>query len=100
MSDIAYNRHSGEQMLTMLHEVANFYVEIHSDMPEEQGGIFSRHSFLMRTADQAQAPGFELVTATLGDILVGFTFGYPMPAGRWWGDSTPAPQEILNASKF
>jgi len=100
MSDLAYNRHSGEQMLSMLYEVANLYDVIHSDMPEEQGGIFSRQSFLMRTAGQAQAPGFELVTATSGDLLIGFSFGHPMPSGRWWVDCTPAPQGILSASKF
>lgn len=100
MSGLVYNRHSGEQMLAMLYDVANLYSEIHSDMPEEQGGIFTRQSFLMRTAGQAQAAGFELVTATSGDILVGFSFGHPFPAGGWWGDCTPAPQEILNASKF
>jgi GNAT superfamily N-acetyltransferase len=100
MSDITYKRHSGEQMLAMLYEVANFYGEIHTDMPEEQGGIFSRQSFLTRTASQAQAPGFELITATLRESLVGLTFGYPMAAGRWWGDCTSAPEEILAASKF
>lgn len=100
MSALAYNRHSGEQLLTMLHDIANLYDEIHSDMPEEQGGIFSRESFLMRTAGQAQVAGFELVTATSGELLVGFSFGHPMPAGRWWGDCTPVRQEILSSSKF
>jgi ribosomal protein S18 acetylase RimI-like enzyme len=100
MSDLVYSRHSGEQTLAMLEDIADLYDEIHSQMPEEQGGIFSRPSFIARTKSQTRIAGFELVTAMSGDILVGFGFGHPFLPGRWWGDCTPIPRDVLNSSKF
>jgi ribosomal protein S18 acetylase RimI-like enzyme len=69
-------------------------------MPEEQGGIFSRDRFIGRTSGQTKAPGFELIRVTSDGFLVGFSFGLPFPAGQWWSDCTPAPQDILDVSKF
>jgi GNAT superfamily N-acetyltransferase len=100
MSDLAYNRNAGEQALAMLEEITDLYDEIHAE-GDEQGGIFSHASFIARTTSQARIAGFELVTVTLGDLLVGFGFGHPFPAGRWWGGCRPAPpREILDSSKF
>jgi GNAT superfamily N-acetyltransferase len=100
MSGLIYTRHSGEQMLAMLEDVTDLYEEIHSQIPDEQDGIFSRSSFTARTTSQARTPGFQLVTAKSGDLLVGFSFGYPLKTGGWWGDCSPVPEDILNSSKF
>jgi GNAT superfamily N-acetyltransferase len=100
MSDLAYTRHTGRETRAMLQTLAALYDEIHAEMPEEQGGIFSHDRFIGRTSGQTQTPGFELITATSGDLLIGFAFGLPFPAGRWWSDCTPAPEDVLNESKF
>lgn len=100
MSDLIYSRYSGEQVLAMLEEVTDLYEEIHSQIPGEQNGIFSRASFITRTTNQARMAGFEFVSVVSSDLLVGFSFGYPLTPQGWWGDCTPVPQKILNSSKF
>jgi GNAT superfamily N-acetyltransferase len=99
MSELAYNRYSGEQMPAMLEEITDLYVEIRSEYTDGQG-IFSRQSFIDRTNSQARKAGFKLVTVTSRGILVGFSFGLPIPPGSWWAECTSPPQEVLDASKF
>ncbi|SRR5260370_12295382 len=100
MSDTTFDRHSGEQMLAMLESVADLYAEIHSGSPEYSFPMYSRLSFLARTASQARHAGFELVTATADGALVGFSFGYPFPPGKWWGNCSPMGDDIGDSSKF
>lgn len=101
MTGILYERHSGEETLARLEEITDFYEEIHSeDADDESHELFSRDSFISRTTDQAQVAGFKLVTATLADALVGFSFGYPLPPGKWWGECTSPPDEVLASSKL
>lgn len=101
MSGVIFQRHNGDQALVMLAEITNFYEEIHSEEPrDESHDLFTRQAFISRTTAQAEKNGFELVTATLDHALIGFSFGYPFSPGQWWGECTPAPEEILSSSKF
>lgn len=100
-ANVLFGRHSGKQTIAMLEEITDFYEEIHSeDADDESHNLFSRATFIARTTDQARTRGFELVTATLNGSLVGFSFGYPLSAGRWWGECTLPPEEVLNSSKY
>jgi len=100
MTEVTLERHSGAQMLARLGTFADLYDEIHSEDPSETDPMFSRASFVARTESQAQEAGFELVTSRVGDVLAGFSFGYPFPAGRWWADCPAPPQDVLSARKF
>ena len=40
--------------------------------------------FLDRLAEDSKRPGFSLVAACGGGRLLGFAYGYTMPAGEWW----------------
>jgi GNAT superfamily N-acetyltransferase len=84
----------------MLDQILDLYLEINSENPDEDYEIFSRSSFIERTTVQAKREGFQLITATSGDVLAGFSFGYPMADGRWWSNCPPPPEEILLNSKF
>jgi ribosomal protein S18 acetylase RimI-like enzyme len=45
--------------------------------------------------------GFDLVAALDADRLVGFAYGYTMPAGDWWhGTDRPTPEHLKAAEKF
>lgn len=100
-ADVLFEHHSGGQTLAMLEKIADFYEEVHSeDVDDESHDLFSRPTFINRTTGQARTDGFELVTAALNGFLVGFSFGYPFAPGRWWGECTPPPEEVLNSSKF
>lgn len=100
MTDVIIKRHSGEQTVAMLEDLAGTYIDAHAGNVDEDDELFSRPSFISRTNNQAERPGFELLTAVSGGALVGFSFGYTFPAGQWWADCTPPGQEVLDVSKF
>jgi GNAT superfamily N-acetyltransferase len=101
MTGVIFHRRNGEHAIAMLSEITDFYEKIRSEEPEDgTHDLFTRQSFISRTTAQAEKSGFELVTAVTGAALTGFSFGYPLSPGQWWGECTPAPDEVLNASKF
>lgn len=100
MTDVIIKRHSGEQAVAMLEDLAGTYIDAHAGNADEDDKLFSRPSFISRTNNQAQRPGFELVAAVSDGALVGFSFGYPFAPGQWWADCTPPSQEVLETSKF
>jgi GNAT superfamily N-acetyltransferase len=85
-------------------DVMDQLVEVYRDArqdPEFDGPLWTREAFLDRTRSQVQNPGFELVTADLGDEVVGIAFGLPFAAGRWWaGKGTAPPPEVLGITRF
>lgn len=100
MADVVIERRSGEQTVAMMDDIVSIYIDAHSGNPDEDDELFSRSSFISRTDSQARKPGFELVTAISDGDLVGFSFGYPFPAGQWWADCSPPSREVLDSSKF
>lgn len=100
MREVKFQRHPGQQTLEMLDIVTDLYTAIKSEDPDGSDEIFSRSSFITRTRKQACDSEFELVSATAGGMLVGFSFGYPFAPGKWWADSSEPAPEVLRASKF
>ncbi len=100
MSEVTFERHSGEQTLMILDDIIDLYDDINSELGYESVEIFSRKSFIARTKRQMEKDGFELITVRSDDVLVGFSFGLTFPPGIWWADATPPTTEILDASKF
>ncbi|GLZ08738.1 hypothetical protein Acsp03_62040 [Actinomadura sp. NBRC 104412] len=91
--------HGGEAP-QMLDELAGVYVPVYAEPPYNSAPKFSRRRFEDRTRSQMRAPGFRLVTARDGGRLVGFAFGFTMPAGSWWGNASAPPGEVLQERKF
>jgi GNAT superfamily N-acetyltransferase len=85
-------------------DAVDYLVEVYRDArqdPEFDGPLWTREAFLDRTRSQVQNPGFELVTAEVGDEIVGIAFGLPFAAGRWWaGTGTAPPPEVLEVTRF
>jgi len=51
--------------------------------------------------DDASRAGFVLITATDGEDLVGASYGWTMPAGKWWSNADESPDpDVLAADKF
>jgi GNAT superfamily N-acetyltransferase len=100
VTDVDLRIHDGRAPLGMLEELADLYERVYVEPPYNSAPKFSRARFLQRTGDQAQSPGFTLITAHQDEHLVGLAFGFSMAPGRWWGSASSPPQEVLNASKF
>ncbi|MEU6593115.1 hypothetical protein ABZ923_28455 [Streptomyces sp. NPDC046881] len=89
INDVSLAHHDGEEAAALLKELCDAYADAYGVGPgEEKTGAFRR-----RAEKQFTRPGFALVTARDGGRLVGFVFGYTLPAGdmHWWGGVQPEP---------
>lgn len=102
MAEASLKRLNEGESLTIVDDLADVYMLAYADDPEVGHSIYARDTFVERTASQAKSAGFTVVTASEGELLVGFSFGLPFSAGRWWrGESeTEAPAELLSTEKF
>lgn len=89
IDDIALMHHSGEEAASLLDELCDTYADAYGVEPGEEKSAAFRH----RAEKQFTRPGFALVTARVEGRLVGFVFGYTLPAGdtHWWGGVQPEP---------
>jgi GNAT superfamily N-acetyltransferase len=70
-------------------------------LPPYNEGPEMADEFVDRLAEESKRPGFSLVAACGGGRLLGFAYGYTMPAGEWWdGTDRPAPEEVKAADKL
>jgi GNAT superfamily N-acetyltransferase len=92
----------GATVPTILDEMAILYEVVYSEEPYNSGSLWDRQSFIARTGRQSVQTGFSLfIGRSPAAELIGFTFGLPFDAGRWWGgNATKPPNEILAATKF
>jgi len=70
-------------------------------LPPYNEGPEMRDKFTEWIRDESKLPGFDLVIAIDSGQVVGFSYGYTMPAGEWWHrtNRTP-PGEVRAADKF
>jgi ribosomal protein S18 acetylase RimI-like enzyme len=100
VNEATYERHAGEQTLTMLEELVTVYRDARIEDPDRDDPLFSGSQFTARTEAQSRRAGFELVTARVSGTLVGFSFGYPFQSRSWWTDASAPPEPVLQATKF
>lgn len=102
MSDLHLRKLDGTATSTILTELADAYMAAYEDDPDIGRSIYARESFIERTHNQTQSPGFVLICAYDATRIAGFSFGLPFPAGRWWrGEAeTDPPVDLLHCDKF
>jgi GNAT superfamily N-acetyltransferase len=89
INGVSFMHHDGAEAAGLLVELCDAYADAYGVEPgEEKTAAFRR-----RAAKQFSRPGFALVTAREGGRLVGFVYGYRLPAGdtHWWGGVQPEP---------
>ncbi|MER7273495.1 GNAT family N-acetyltransferase [Dactylosporangium sp. NPDC000244] len=62
-------------------------IEVHTDARAEllDQPFYSADRFWERFENYITAPDFHLVVGHIGDVIVGYTFGSPLPADtKWW----------------
>jgi ribosomal protein S18 acetylase RimI-like enzyme len=96
---VALARHDAAAARLLADQLTDLYLRSYAGNPRYQDDPFySGPRFLERFDGYASQPEFELVTARAGDDLVGYAFGYPLPAtSRWWAALLdPLPPEITH----
>ncbi|MFF7729387.1 GNAT family N-acetyltransferase [Streptomyces sp. NPDC008001] len=91
-TDVSFSSYEGPGAGLQLDGFLALYEEIYAEPPYCEGPR-DVAEFIERFGRQSRRPGFRLVLAHKGDGLVGFSFGYLLPADtRWWnGLLEPGP---------
>jgi ribosomal protein S18 acetylase RimI-like enzyme len=68
--------------MSRLEEIVAAYIEVYADAGD---AYFGEERFRLQLAGHMGAPAWELVCADLDGELVGFAYGFTLPAGTdWW----------------
>jgi GNAT superfamily N-acetyltransferase len=87
---------TGDDPATALDVILPTYEEVYAEPPYLEGPR-DISDFMERFRVQAKRPGFRLVLAREGEDVVGFSFGFRLPADTLWWDrmSGPKPEAFI-----
>lgn len=98
MTEVTYERYEGLEAAGRLDAFLAVYEEVYADPPYCEGPrdvaeFIDHYQQQIRTR-----PGFRLVLARHGGEVVGFTYGYRLPADTgWWGNLLePLPEDFTH----
>lgn len=97
MSDqVTVQRREGTAAADLLDEILPAYEEVYVEPPYCEGPR-DVADFIERFQRQVQRPGFRMAVAYSGSSVVGFSFGYRLPADtQWWaGALEPLPEDFV-----
>jgi GNAT superfamily N-acetyltransferase len=81
---VAVELRDGSAAAPLLDEILPTYEEVYAEPPYCEGPR-DVADFIERFHRQAERPGFRMAIARAGGDVVGFTFGYLLPADtQWW----------------
>jgi ribosomal protein S18 acetylase RimI-like enzyme len=92
-AELTYEKYAGEDAAGQLDSLLSAYEEVYREPPYSEGPS-DVAQFIEHYQSQACRPGMRLVLARDGSEVVGFTYGYPLPADTAWWQSV---QEELPA---
>lgn len=77
--------HPAEAVPGMRDELLAVHVDARAELLGQP--FYSAERFWERFESYIRQPGFDLVTGSVGGLLVGYAFGSTLPKGsRWWSD--------------
>jgi hypothetical protein len=69
--------------------------------PPYNEGPEQAERFTRSLIEDSDWPGFGMVLALTGEIVVACAYGWTMPAGKWWSRAEcDSPAELLDAANF
>jgi GNAT superfamily N-acetyltransferase len=92
-----FHRGDGKAALALFSQLADLYQEAYAEPPYHSGPLFDADAFEARTRRQATRDGFTIVWAETNGRVVGFAFGFMMPAGGWWAGQAATPPDRVVA---
>ncbi|WP_329109740.1 GNAT family N-acetyltransferase [Micromonospora sp. NBC_01699] len=94
---ISYKRLTGSSSAPWVARLVDLYAVVYAEAPYEEGPE-EVEGFRVKLPEDMFRPGFELVIATDDDALLGFAYGWTMPAGTWWSKADREPPPVLKAA--
>jgi GNAT superfamily N-acetyltransferase len=94
-ADLTLAHHTSTEAAALMDELCEVYADAYGAVPGED--IREKSSaFRERATAAQQGASYSLVTARVGDQLVGFAFGYSLRAASgWWDGLTPEPPNVF-----
>jgi ribosomal protein S18 acetylase RimI-like enzyme len=81
---VTVHSYQGARAVAQLDAILPVYEQVYAEPPYFEGPQ-DVAEFLDHFGQQARRPGFRLVTAQSGGEVIGFAFGYLLPANtQWW----------------
>jgi GNAT superfamily N-acetyltransferase len=97
---VAYEVLDGVQALQLVAEVGELYAEVFAEPPYLEGPQDVARFVEHFTGDLTR-PGFGLVRAADGSVLVGVAYGWTMAAGAWFSrPEVEPPPEVRDVPRF
>ncbi|GAB2963490.1 hypothetical protein GCM10027280_60460 [Micromonospora polyrhachis] len=92
MTDVTYTRLGSDAAAALMDQLCEVYTDAYGEVSGEDSNV-KTGAFRDRATGALSARNYELVTATAGDDLVGFVFGYSLRQERdWFAGLQPAPE--------
>jgi len=100
--DLRLQRYDGGSAAAMMDTLADIYEAEYAEAPYQGNPVFSREAFTERTGRQVHEHGFTLLSGSVDDEPVGYTFGYSHAPGRWLPGpcNPPPPEALIQAPRF
>jgi ribosomal protein S18 acetylase RimI-like enzyme len=94
MQDSEYRHYSTSETRQLFETLVAVYMEVYA---HEQGEFFDESRICRQLESHMKIEGFEVVGAHLDGRIVGYIYGFPLPADTsWWrGLLTPVARELL-----
>lgn len=91
--DLTLTHHTSDEATKLMDELCDVYADAYGAVPGEDTRKKSS-AFRDRATAAQQGASYSLVTAHVGEQLVGFAFGYSLrPERGWWDGLSPEPPE-------
>ena len=91
--NLTLTHHTSTEAAALMDELCEVYADAYGAIPGEDSQEKSS-AFRERAIAAQHGVNYSLVTAHVGDQLVGFAFGYNLRPGRgWWDGLEPEPLE-------
>lgn len=87
VADLRLRHHDRHATKEIIDDLIDAYAEIYNVPPYAGDPFFSPDTYADRLRAALEMDGFETVTASSGDQLVGYVHGALLPADRSWWDS-------------
>ena len=90
--DLVIERRAGPDAVDLADELGALYAAAYTGTPQESDPFYSAGRFAERFQGYTSSPKFLLISARLGADLIGYAFGYGLPANSGWWDGLLTPQ--------
>ncbi|MBY8872327.1 GNAT family N-acetyltransferase [Micromonospora sp. PLK6-60] len=82
VENLRLRHHTASQAESMVAQLVDVYLDAHAD----DGPLYTAERYERQLAMHMPRDGWEMVTASIGDELIGYIYGFPLAVDTHWWD--------------